>query len=284
MKDGKLWELFLKLNKKQERRLKKALQSPVYNREVPIQRLFEWLERQKKRKKPDLHPKSAYTFIHTKKPFDAADFYALKSRLLHIIERFLTAEALEANPLKAKTELIKTYRNKKLPKHFKQNMREARTLLDKQTQRNSQFHFFQYQLEVEQFEMEGRETRTRQTNLQALTNELNAFFIAEKLRWATIMQSHQAVYKSEYKQPFLATVLQVVETGDWLTVPSIAVYYYSYKALTHPDEEENFSQLKKLIQEQGQLFPENELREVYTIAINFGVKKLNTGKIDKRGI
>ncbi len=273
----KLWALYVNLTKEEHRRVKKMLQSPIYNREEALIKLFGYLSKSKVLPQP----KEAYRFAFGDKKLDMADYYALKSRLFKTIVRFLKSEQLEKNPIEGNLKLLEVFREKKMELPFSQTIKKAKKNLEDSPIRNSYYHFHQYRLELEQFEMAGRETRIRKTNLQALTNDLNSFFMAETLRWAVVMESHKAVYKSDYQQAFLPKVLELCEQKEFLDdIPAISAYYYCYKALIDPGNENHFLKLKELIRKNGNLFPTQELTELYTIAINYGVRKINSGRED----
>ncbi len=268
--------MYVNLTKEEHRRLKKVLRSPIYNKEDALVRLFECLSKSKELPEP----KKAFSQVFGDKKFDMGSYYALKSRLYQMMLRFLKLEQLEHRPVEAEIKLLEVFREKKLDAFFFQTLKKAKKKLEQSSERNSNFHFYQYRLEWEQFEMKGRETRIRQTNLQPMTNDLNSFFMAETLRWAVVMESHKAVYNSEYFQPFLPKVLELCEQEEYLKIPAVSMYYFCYKALVEPQDENHFLRLKELIKKQGQLFPTHELTELYTIAINYGVKKLNIGRED----
>ncbi len=274
MKNNKLYALYHSLNDKEVKLIQKALESPLHNQEAATKRLFEWLGNPTN----SLTKENAYAYAYADRPFDNGSFYALSSRLVHIIEKVLLLK--DESRIGSELELMKLYRRRKLSKHFKQSRNKTEKLLSQSPLENNQYHFQKYQLATEQFEMFERETRSQQTNLQKITNHLNTFLISEKLRWAVTMQSHSTVYKSEYVQVLLPHILSVVEQGDWLDIPSIAVYYYCYKAMTEKDNDAYFKKLKAIIHKSGSLFPPKELKEIYTIAINFGVKKINSGHPD----
>ena len=56
------------------------------------------------------------------------------------------------------------------------------------------------------------------------------------------------------------------------------MYYYAFKALQDLANESDFEQLKQLINDNWPLFPTNEMRDIYLLAINFCIRKLNKGQ------
>jgi hypothetical protein len=130
---------------------------------------------------------------------------------------------------------------------------------------------------MEQYRFTAAASRTTEHNLQAVTDNLDIAYFAQKLRQACLLLSHQAVYKTAYRFGMLGEVLAHVEAQQLLYIPAIAVYYHCYRALTEPEQPEHFHQLKKLLVEEYEKFPQPEIADLYLLAINFCIKRYNEG-------
>ncbi|MCP3932594.1 MAG: hypothetical protein GY705_26285, partial [Bacteroidetes bacterium] len=86
------------------------------------------------------------------------------------------------------------------------------------------------------------------------------------------------VYKTEYAIGLIHEVLEYVEKNNFLRFPAIAIYYYGYLALTNPIEEHYFKNLKETIFEYGHLFSHSEVRDIYLMAINYCIGRMNAGE------
>ncbi len=125
-------------------------------------------------------------------------------------------------------------------------------------------------------------------NLQAVHDELTTFFLAETLRQGCTVLTHQTMSKQAYDLKLLDAVLALIEQGGYADVPAVAVYHSAFKALSGenqtqknapgPEQEGNFEKLKALIRQVGNHFPQPELRDIYLLAINFCIKRLNRGE------
>jgi hypothetical protein len=85
------------------------------------------------------------------------------------------------------------------------------------------------------------------------------------------------VYKKEYDTGLLAVILEYVKAHDLFKIPAVAIYYHSYWALKNPNAINHFQALKSLIEIHRKLFPKVEYRNLYLLAINFCIRKINTG-------
>ncbi len=73
-------------------------------------------------------------------------------------------------------------------------------------------------------------------------------------------------------------IIRLIEAeADFLKVPAIAIYYYCYRSISEKDNEHYFIQLRKSINQYKQQFTPAEMRDIYTIAINYSIRRLNTG-------
>jgi len=73
-------------------------------------------------------------------------------------------------------------------------------------------------------------------------------------------------------------MLEGIESGKYLDRPAVAIYYYGYRALTRPTEGHFFTKLKTALIAHAHLFPEGEKRDLYLMATNYCIKKMNAGE------
>ena len=135
--------------------------------------------------------------------------------------------------------------------------------------------------------------RSGEMNFQAIADQLSISYISSMLRLSCNIQSHQTLSGQVYDLKFLPEILTLLESGEYLKVPAVTLYYHCYRAIESlgnvlPDQAtENsldaaadFQQLKTLIQKHWRLFPSSEIRDIYLFAINYCIKRLNAGDRD----
>lgn len=120
--------------------------------------------------------------------------------------------------------------------------------------------------------------RKEKTNLQEVSDHLDAYMLAAKLRQACYGLSREIIKQEKYQIGFLAEVLNYIETKPaYLNIPTIAVYYYCYQAISATDSEHFFQKLRETITRYQAYFPPSEMRDIYTLTINYAIRRLNTG-------
>lgn len=83
--------------------------------------------------------------------------------------------------------------------------------------------------------------------------------------------------KQAYEQPFLDNILEKIGDKTFKSTPSVSAYFFAYRALKF-SQEADFQQLKTTIIDNAAIFPPTEIRDLYLLAINVCIKKLNGGE------
>ena len=92
------------------------------------------------------------------------------------------------------------------------------------------------------------------------------------------MLSQKSVSDATYQFGLLEAALAHAERTDALEIPAIAIYYHCYRALDATQQNNvHFQQFRLLLTQCGDLFPPEELRDLYILAINFCIRQYNAG-------
>jgi hypothetical protein len=284
MTDSHLAAILRTLSKKEERELRKWLRSPAHNQREDVVQLFEYLmagthlQEEKFLKKERVFAK-----LFADEPYDDAKIRQVMHFLLRCIEEFLIYQEQQSDEVRARMALASVFRQRKLDRAFQKTVKIVESLQEKAPFRNEQFLRNEYLLQIEKYQFFEGKKRTAEMNLQEVSDALDATFIADKLRQTCLMLSHQAVYKADYKIGLLDEVLSYVEQKKIEDVPAIAAYYFVYMAITgKKDASRYFEKLKNIIKEKSTLFPHHELRDIYLMAINYCVARINAGDENMR--
>lgn len=268
-----LWEAFITLSNPEVREFGKFVRSPFFNaRQQPVQ-LFEYLD---SCRRTGRLPKEAEVASLLHKTAGGVKTRQAKTSLLALLEKYLAYQEKFQDESRAKIRLAAAYRKRNLGKHFNITLREARQSRDKQPWRHAEYYHDLNLLEWERYQFDTLTLRTEEFNLQATSDLMDTAFIARKLRLACLMASHQAVFKTEYDIGLLDAALQRAESGQLLHTPAVGLYYYCYKFQTDlSGAEQHFEKFRTLLVAHAEAFPPEELRTLYLLAINFGIKKIN---------
>ena len=277
MYNGKLVSLYQSLQTDERKALRKWVNSPAHNSHVEVSKLFEYLFSRRRLSKVSCNKKRVFEYLYPKQAFDNTRLHHTASLGVKLLEDFISFWRSKKNAFPKYKKLVlhcKARNLEKLANYYfeQQNKAQQHPLL----QNSLHFHD-QYELEQLRFELEGTGKRIRETNIQAIFDNLSVYFIIETLRYACLAGSHTNLYKTNYNIHFLEAILVQASQPPYTDIPAVQFYYYGYLALTQPEKAEHFVQLKQLLIQHGTILPAQELQNLYVIAINYCVKRLNTG-------
>ncbi len=281
MTNHRLIRLLQTFSKKEWRDVQKWLVSPFHNQREDVIRLFAFLSKLETENRWDLADKT-HTFeaVYPGTAYDDARLRQVVHFLFRSVESYLLYQEMDKDPSYTSRVLASVYNQRQLPDFFERAIRQSRETLDAHPWRNGAYLHNDYLLQQEIYSFSSRQQRNTMLNLQEASDALDATFAADKLRQCCLMLSHQNVFKTEYHMGLIEELIRYVEAGDLLQLPAIAIYYYSYKAITDRDNEAYFQSLKAHILNYIHLFPPVETRDIYILAINYCNYRINKGYND----
>ena len=279
MYSSKLVDLYYRLTKTQLRSLRKFVKSPYHNKRKDVTALFELMYKTPLENRKVLRKENAFPQIYKGEKFSSDKIDYLMSFLFKVIEQFLIHENLTGNKTKAQIALMEEYRNLGMPKHFQQSLKKAEKHQQENPLRDISYHEKAFSIEKEKYHFLAIQERDASKNLQELSNKLDIRFLSQKLKDACRLLAHQAVAKQQYDFGLLNVILPYIKTNESLLEhPSVSSYYYYYLASVEKKGEQNFKKFKYIFLQSTEIFEKTELLDLYTLGVNYCVKKINTGQ------
>lgn len=202
--------------------------------------------------------------------------YHLTSYLLEAVEQFLALESWKASLHDSHVLTVEALRRLQLDDLSAGMLRYARKRLEADPHRSAEYHRTGYRLQLEAFHLSQQQGRAKSLNLQELSDAQDVAFITEKLRTGCLLLSHQAVSKRAYEKGLLNQMLTFLDGHPFLETPSVAAFYHGYYALAGDDaSDRHFRRLKELLHDYTEAFPLAEVHDLYLIAINFCIRRIN---------
>ena len=84
--------------------------------------------------------------------------------------------------------------------------------------------------------------------------------------------------QADYKLNMLPEMSAYASQHDFSAYPGIAAYWIVLQTQEKPQETKHFFELKQLLKKHSRIFPEAELRELYSYAINYCLRRVNVGE------
>ncbi len=281
MKSSHIISILRIFTKKETRELRKWLSSPMHNQREDVIQLFEYLmmanhlEEEKFLKKERIFSK-----IFNNEPYDDAKLRQTIHFFTKAVEGYIVYKEQCEDDIQTNLALAAFYRKRKLDKLFQKTIKKVEGNQEGSPLRDRAFFENEYALYNEKQLFKSGKKRTVSLNLQKYSDALDLDYLAKKMNQICIILTHQRVFKENCEIGLLDQVLEYVEEHDFFHSPAISIYYYIYKTLTVPQETKYFKNLKAEIEEHGPRFTHSEIRDIYLMAINYCIGRMNAGDED----
>lgn len=272
----KALELLRSLSKKDWHWFGKFLNSPIYNQNELVLQLFNFFKSKKELSENSKLSKNISAVLFPEAPFEAAKVHHVGNYLSRNIEEYMAWDEWWQDEPVRQRYLLQAYRKRNLDKYFFDQLQQLRQGATEQPLRHAAHYRGLYRLALEEYQHSMQIGRSTAEQLQPLSDWHDLAFIAEKLKNACGIVSRQRVMRTELETGLLTPVLDYVRAhAQLLEHPAIAIYFHGYLALTEPDQEHHFFALKNQLDKAVTQFPLEELRDVYLLAINFCIHRIN---------
>ncbi|MFK7933537.1 MAG: hypothetical protein AB8G22_08500 [Saprospiraceae bacterium] len=279
MKKSRLYRILLTFSSKEQRELIDLVASPFFNKRSQLPVLLEYLFHCINKNSTEPQRERAFSKMYPKEKFYDPKLRIARSDLLRLTEEYLVQKNRQADDVAWRIELAGAYRQRKLPKQFQRTLKQARQEQKKQPLRNDNYFNNNYEINLEELKFITLNKRVNTEILQDISDNIDFAFLTLKLRQTCFLLSHQNIQQAEYRFGLIEAITHYIQEQNFLEIPAIAVYYYTYFMLTQPQQEQHFQQLKLLLDQHSDRFPIYEIRDVYLMAINFCIKKINNGQV-----
>lgn len=254
------------------------LQSDLNNSRAELLELLDWISGfRNKADLSEMTKTAAFAAIFPTQMYDDKQIRYAMSFLLQQVRAFLTWKMLQADEMQQNVYLLATLRQRKLDKPFEQELKKMYQYLDNQSNRNSDYYFNQYKIQIEQYEFLQTQSRVKAMPFKEISEDFTIYTITNTLRWQCNILTYKSIAQADYDVQFFEKVLELLKNGLFHHIPTVQIYFKIYQALT-TTKIEFYNDLKQLINQHFQAFPPHEMRDIILLAINFCIKKLNGGE------
>lgn len=273
-----LAQLFSQISRPELRDLRTFLHSPAHQQREDVRRLFDCIAAaapvfplKKEMEKAVLGPADGSA---DPKRLGYVQGYLQKSVL-----DWLTWKELSADPARNQLYLVRALRKRGLGRFFEKEWASAMAQTEQRPERHVAHFRRKGQLLLEFNESAKRERRNDAHFYQEMTDAMTTHALAEWLRHGCTLMSHRSVSGLTFDFPLLGLALELLQKEPhWLDEPVVNAYFRVFRSMSGDGSEADFHELKKLLADRWQAFPNDESRDLYLFAINFCIKKSNEGE------
>ncbi len=261
----------------------KFLHSPFFNQQESLVKYFECVEKALRNQTVDsLEPSALWTASMGQLPFHNQKFLKLSSDLTGLLEQFLAQKEFDQQ-LSLKIQLtIEGARKRNIDNLYNGIVGEIDRLQKKEINQSSDYYLTRYQIEKNLFSLKTENEKknekfeiTSELNISNISNNLDIFYVAEKLRHYCTLLSWKKMYQLDISMAHMDTITQLANRQPYLEIPAIQIYNTIRLTYEEEENEAHYFSLKELINKHIYQFPQEEQREIYATAISYCINKGN---------
>lgn len=260
----------------QRKPFQKWLASPLFNQRDDLRRLYRYILQQLDKKPEGLFKEDVWPVLYPGAPYNEAKMNLVMSLLLRQLRDFMAWRAWQDDQPVPQLYCCKALRRAGLDQDFERAWQEAHSALLASPFRDEQFYQMSHQLYTEKFNHLSLNNRVVELPFAQMAGHRQAANILGQLRLqcsAAVFQNISRQTESGASAP-QGTEIRPPALDD---EPGIRLYGCLLAALRDPENEAAFLEAKTLIHQYWPLFREAERREQYLMALNFCIRKINSG-------
>lgn len=281
MKTSKLVNILQTLSKSEIRRFHDFVRSPYFNKNETVVRLFNLLadahpdfsERKTKRER-------MFDHLFPDSVFDESKLRYPMSDLTKLLEEYLVWIEFSGNRTRKDHLLLQAFLHRNLHKYSQAIIDRSVEAVSDNPHRDIQYYYNMFVLETDRYDdISSKRNVAVKTNLQSIIQNLDSFYIINKLKFSAEIINHANVWAGEFETILLDEIIAYLDKHTDSKVPAVDIYYKILLTLKEPDVESHYFDLKKLLSENVGLFPRAEVNDMYIFARNYCAKKINAGNL-----
>ena len=278
MQNTRLFQLLSTFSLEELQEMQHFVESPFFNRRKEVQLLYKSLLPYLQKKKPLPEKAALFSKVFASKQYDDHRLRMAISFLYQAAAQYLSLREFLQDAAAQKKALSGTLRRRGLKTQSIKTLEESREAQLQGPHRNVDFAEQHYQLLLEQYRLELDLRLREQSDLQGLNDALDEAYLARKLWQSCFALAHQTLYRQSLDYGLLDKILEYLsERPELLEKPAIAIYFHCYRALTEPADTAHFQRFQATLQAAAALFPADELRDLFVLALNFCSRQYNAG-------
>ncbi len=285
MKKSKIYIALQHLETYELNQFEKFINSPYFNQNQKLIKYYNYLKPfLKGKREEDIQKQDIWNYIGMNEEYNDLKFRKYSSDLLKLFENYLGQQIYEKNNLNIANNILENVSKKGILNLYNSVLGTAKRLSDRHIDRNAEYYYYLFILERNRFNLSTEyEKKTKKKsaythlNIGEMSENLDVFYIAQKLRLYSTLLSWKRIYKLDIELNFINEIIDFIQSIDYEKYPPVAIWYQIYLTIKDDKNTEHYYKLKALIDKYINSFPFEELEDIYDSALNYCIKKANTG-------
>ncbi|PSR13895.1 MAG: hypothetical protein DA408_14995 [Bacteroidetes bacterium] len=280
MQESKLLKSIQQLDSRDRQRFKTYVNSPYFNQHQKTIELLDYLLKHLDTSPQYLERQRVFKHLFRGEPYSEQLLFNTMSSLKKLFHSYLAQQHYEAQPFSEDIFLLEsTFENnqfdllKNRAKNLEKKLKNYPTK-DKEYYR-TQFNY----LNVMAYYHTQHEDRSKSGLLQELNDQLDRYYLLEKLKLSCELTANQILMNSHFDFSFLVEVLTYYqqEKERFSQDKTIRLYYTILMSLREENEPIHYHNLKQMLREETDNFSLADQIALYSYANNYCVRQINKG-------
>lgn len=272
MKDSLLIKYWEQLPVSAHQMVVDAAQSPFLNKREDVQQLIDLLQMDH-----NITKEAAWKALYpTGKPaYHDGQMRHLMNYTLDLIRKALAMSDIRDQDQALQLHLLQAMKQAGMTDLMDKEISRTRTKLLQSTGRSVDYYRHSVELEAIAFEQNRHSKRERTDHTNQLFTDFGTQVALVSLQQGCTKLAQTSFFSSDTEIPYLEETIRLIDAGHFCNSPAVETWFASYQALSDPDDRQRFLQLKACIAEHAPLFPKEELRDLYILALNVCIRRIN---------
>lgn len=288
MRDRKILTALMSLSVYELNSFSKYVNSPYFNVNQYISQYFAILEDAIKNDSVDqLKPHEIWIKLYAAVPFNNQKFLKLNSDLLNLLENFLAQKEYEASEILQANFKLEGAKKRNIPKLYNGIIGELERLRLNDINQSVEFYYNKYLIERNLFNLKTENEKknekieiSTELNIKDISDQLEYFYVAEKLRLYCTLLSWKKMYKLDIELSNMEYILNKAKELPYFEIPVIKIYFRMSQTYSDESNIQNYFDLRNLTKNFLHLFPAEEQREIYATQLSYCINKINKNQQD----
>ena len=267
-----LSKYWTELSKSTRQQVVLAAQSPLFNKREDVRRLIDLMICT-----PPTSKEAAWKAVYGPghPPYHDGKFRHLMNYTLDLIRQTMAFLEIREKDGLMHMQLLQSMKRAGMHALMDKEITHAKAIRDRSTDRSAAHFRETVDLEALVFDHNRMLRRERSDHSSQLFGDFGIMVAIISLQQGCTKLAQASFFPSDSTIPYLKETIRLIRDGHFADNPAVSTWYASYQALSEPDNRERFLVLKECIASHARLFPEEELRDLYILALNVCIRRIN---------
>ncbi|MBL8017248.1 MAG: hypothetical protein JNK43_08265, partial [Ignavibacteria bacterium] len=290
MKKSNLLAILSAFSPNEIREFDDFLQSPFFNKNQGIVKLFWYLKKcYPSFDESAVTKQTVFEEVFPGTPYNDGFLRTLMFALVSLAEDYLSLKEIRSRNAYHKVNLLKAYNRKNLWKQFEKECKRSLKEMDAQERRDFLYYYERYSMENEAYHILQKKyfNRTEKFHLNSgiynITYNLGSYYYITMLRLYLYILNVKELYSIELKAHDTEEAFRSLDPLKYRDTPIIPLFYETIKMHLGDNSERYYHAVKNRLFKNLSKIPEEDTIEVVINLENYCKKMIRQGKNEFRG-